>query len=81
MRSSRRPAGLRFAMETFYGAANDGLVEPVRKRQFPIVGNGGGVWSFVHLEDAAAAAVLALEHDVTGIYNSGLENSFAAGAL
>ena len=47
----------------FYGAANDGLVEPVRKRQFPIVGDGGGVISFIHLDDAAAATVLALEHD------------------
>ncbi|MGH3024331.1 MAG: NAD-dependent epimerase/dehydratase family protein [Gaiellaceae bacterium] len=53
----------------FYGAANDGLVEPVRKRQFPIVGDGGGISSFVHLDDAAAATVLALEHDAAGIYN------------
>ena len=53
----------------FYGAANDGLVEPVRKRQFPIVGDGGGVSSFIHLDDAAAATVLALEHDGPGIYN------------
>ena len=47
----------------FYGAANDGLLAPVRKRQFPIVGEGGGVSSFIHLDDAAAATVLALEHD------------------
>ncbi len=53
----------------FYGASNDGLVEPVRKRQFPIVGDGAGVISFIHLEDAAAATVLALEHDRAGIYN------------
>ncbi len=53
----------------FYGAANDGLIKPVRKRQFPIVGNGGGVFSFIHLDDAAAATVLALEHDGAGIYN------------
>jgi 2-alkyl-3-oxoalkanoate reductase len=53
----------------FYGASNDGLVEPVRKRQFPIVGNGGGFFSFIYLEDAAAATVLALEHGRTGIYN------------
>ena len=53
----------------FYGAANDGLLEPVRKRQFPIVGNGGGVSSFIHLDDAAAATVLALDHDGPGIYN------------
>ena len=53
----------------FYGAANDGLIEPVRKRQFPIVGDGGGYSSFVHLDDAAAATVLALEHDGPAIYN------------
>ena len=46
----------------FYGAANDGSIEPVRKRQFPIVGDGGGVWSWIHLDDAAAATALALEH-------------------
>jgi nucleoside-diphosphate-sugar epimerase len=53
----------------FYGAANDGLVEPVRKRMFPIVGDGGGVFSWIHLDDAAAATVLALEHDGPAIYN------------
>jgi nucleoside-diphosphate-sugar epimerase len=53
----------------FYGAENDGLVEPVRKRRFPIVGDGAGVFSFVHLDDAAAATVLALEQDRSGIYN------------
>ena len=53
----------------FYGAANDGMVEPVRRRQFPIVGDGGGVSSFIHLDDAAAATVLALEHDGAGVYN------------
>jgi 2-alkyl-3-oxoalkanoate reductase len=58
---------LRYGM--FYGAANDGLVEPVRKRQFPIVGDGGGISSFIHLDDAAAATVLALEHDGAGIFN------------
>ena len=53
----------------FYGAANDGLVRPVRKRQFPIIGAGGGISSFVHLDDAAAATVLALGHDGAGLYN------------
>jgi 2-alkyl-3-oxoalkanoate reductase len=53
----------------FYGADNDGLVEPVRKRQFPIVGDGGGFFSFIHLDDAAAATVLALEHEGPAIYN------------
>jgi nucleoside-diphosphate-sugar epimerase len=45
------------------------MIEPVRKRQFPIVAGGGGIWSWIHLEDAAAATVLALEHDGPAIYN------------
>lgn len=58
----------------FYGNPNDeteraGILDPVRKRMFPIIGNGNGVASFIHLEDAAEATVLALEHDVVGIYN------------
>lgn len=53
----------------FYGGPKDGLVEPIRKRMFPIVGDGGGYMSFVHLDDAAAATVLALEHDAPGVYN------------
>jgi 2-alkyl-3-oxoalkanoate reductase len=53
----------------FYGAANDGLIHPVRKRQYPIIGDGGGVASWIHLDDAAAATVLALEHDGPGIFN------------
>ncbi|TMH54224.1 MAG: NAD(P)-dependent oxidoreductase, partial [Betaproteobacteria bacterium] len=42
----------------FYGAANDAMVGPVRKRQFPIVGDGGGYLT-----------VLAIEHEVPAIYN------------
>ncbi len=53
----------------FYGDATDGLIGPVRKRQFPIVGDGGGIMPFMHLEDGAAATVLALEHDGGAIYN------------
>jgi 2-alkyl-3-oxoalkanoate reductase len=53
----------------FYGASNDPQIEIVRKRRFPIVGDGGGVWSFVHLDDAAEATALALEQAATGIYN------------
>jgi 2-alkyl-3-oxoalkanoate reductase len=53
----------------FYGADNDAFVKPVRKRRFPIVGSGEGVMSFVHVDDAAAATVLAVEHDGSGVYN------------
>jgi nucleoside-diphosphate-sugar epimerase len=61
--------GIALRYGIFYGAANDGLVEPVRKRQFPIVGDGGGYMSWIHLDDAAAATVLALERDVPAVYN------------
>jgi nucleoside-diphosphate-sugar epimerase len=61
--------GIALRYGAFYGADNDALIEPVRKRQFPIVGDGGGVSSFIHLDDAAAATVLALEHDGPAIYN------------
>ncbi|HVU79629.1 MAG TPA: NAD(P)-dependent oxidoreductase [Gaiellaceae bacterium] len=61
--------GIALRYGVFYGAANDGTVEPVRKRQFPIVGDGGGVWSWIHLDDAAAATALAVEHDGPAIYN------------
>jgi len=54
----------------FYGPQpNDQLVTMVRKRLFPIVGDGGGVFSFIHLDDAVAATVLALEHEGPAIYN------------
>jgi nucleoside-diphosphate-sugar epimerase/ketosteroid isomerase-like protein len=61
--------GIALRYGIFYGAANDGLVGPVRKRQLPIVGDGEGVTSWIHLDDAAAATVLALEHDGRVIYN------------
>jgi 2-alkyl-3-oxoalkanoate reductase len=61
--------GIALRYGVFYGAANDGLIEPVRKRQFPIVGDGAGVSSWIHLDDAAAATVLALERGEAGIYN------------
>jgi 2-alkyl-3-oxoalkanoate reductase len=61
--------GIALRYGSFYGAGNDGWVMPVRKRQFPIVGDGGGVSSFIHLDDAAAATVLALEQDGPAIYN------------
>jgi nucleoside-diphosphate-sugar epimerase len=61
--------GIALRYGVFYGAANDGLVEAVRKRQFPIVGDGGGVASWIHLDDAAAATVLALDHDGPTVYH------------
>ncbi|MFF4621714.1 NAD-dependent epimerase/dehydratase family protein [Nonomuraea jabiensis] len=54
----------------FYGpGAMDDLVEPVRKRQFPVVGSGAGHCSWVHLDDAASATVLAVEQRARGVFN------------
>ena len=44
-------------------------VELVRRRKFPLVGDGGGVWSFIHIADAAEATVAAVEHGTRGVYN------------
>jgi nucleoside-diphosphate-sugar epimerase len=68
-RAVTRADGIVLRYGGFYGAASDGLIEPVRTRRFPIVGDGGGLMSFIHLDDAAAATVLALEHHGSGIYN------------
>jgi 2-alkyl-3-oxoalkanoate reductase len=67
--------GLALRYGGFYGPgtstslAPDGVMAgPIRKRRFPIVGDGGGVWSHVHIEDAAAATAIAVEHGPPGIY-------------
>jgi 2-alkyl-3-oxoalkanoate reductase len=58
----------------FYGpgtSLGDGgaMVEGIRRRQLPIVGDGAGVTSFLHVEDAAGATVVALERGAPGVYN------------
>ena len=58
----------------FYGpgtslAAGAEQVELVRRRKFPLVGDGGGVWSFIHIADAAEATVAAVERGSRGVYN------------
>jgi nucleoside-diphosphate-sugar epimerase len=58
----------------FYGpgtslAADSGQLELIRARRFPVVGDGGGVWSFVHVADAAEATVAAVENGGRGVYN------------
>jgi 2-alkyl-3-oxoalkanoate reductase len=52
----------------FYGDP-DALIKAVRKRRYPIIGDGAGVMPFIHLHDAAAATVLALDHDGPAVYN------------
>jgi nucleoside-diphosphate-sugar epimerase len=63
---------LRYA--NFYGPgtsyAADGVITTmVRKRRFPVVGDGAGIWSFVHIDDAAAAAAAAVQRGGPGVYN------------
>ena len=54
----------------FYGpGASDSLVDLIRKRRLPIIGDGAGVWSFLHISDAASATLAALEHGRPGVYN------------
>ena len=60
----------------FYGPGTSLSVRPegehvalIRKRKFPVVGDGAGVWSFIHIEDAATATVAAIERGERGIYN------------
>jgi nucleoside-diphosphate-sugar epimerase len=54
----------------FYGAgALDDQVEMVRRRRFPMIGAGAGRFSWVHLDDAANATVLAVEQRATGVFN------------
>jgi 2-alkyl-3-oxoalkanoate reductase len=58
----------------FYGPgtyyANDGATAAdVRRRRFPVVGEGSGVFSFIHVDDAAAATVAAVERGAPGVYN------------
>jgi len=65
----RDAGGVALRYGNFYGDRDDGLLDVVRKRQFPLVGNGIGVSSFIHLEDAAAATVAAIENYKPGIYN------------
>ena len=61
--------GIALRYGALYGAPDDAQVELVRKRRFPVVGDGEGVWSFVHLDDAASATALAVERGAPGIYN------------
>src|SRR3954449_2975056 len=68
--------GLALRYGGFYGPGTGISLAPdavmaaaIRKRRFPIVGGGGGVWSHVHIEDAAAATAVAVERGQPGIYN------------
>jgi nucleoside-diphosphate-sugar epimerase len=71
---ARWTEGIVLRYGAFYGpgtsmAQGEEQFELVRRRKFPVVGDGGGVWSFVHVADAADATVAAIAHGRRGAYN------------
>jgi nucleoside-diphosphate-sugar epimerase len=66
--------GVALRVGNFYGPrSNIGeggrFLDQIQKRQFPIIGDGAGVWSFIHYDDAAMATMLAMNRGERGIYN------------
>ena len=66
--------GLVLRYGTFYGpgtglGAGGDVLELVRRRRLPVVGGGTGVWSLVHVDDAARATLRAVDHGDPGVYN------------
>jgi nucleoside-diphosphate-sugar epimerase len=71
---SANPEGIVLRYGSFYGPGTGmmerAMLDQIRKRRTPLIGDGAGWWSFVHVEDAAAATLQALEHGKPGsIYN------------
>src|SRR5215217_5723395 len=71
---ARWTEGIVLRYGAFYGpgtsiAPGGQQTEAIRERKFPLVGDGGGVWSFIHVADAAEATVAAVEHGSRGVYN------------
>jgi nucleoside-diphosphate-sugar epimerase len=71
---ARWTEGIVLRYGTFYGpgtslAPGEEQFDLIRRRKFPVVGNGNGVWSFIHVADAADATVAAVEHGTRGVYN------------
>ena len=71
---ARWTEGIVLRYGAFYGpgtslAPGEDQFELIRQGKFPLVGDGGGVWSFIHVADAAEATVAAIEHGSRGIYN------------
>jgi nucleoside-diphosphate-sugar epimerase len=72
--AARGTEGLVLRYGGFYGpgtafGAGGGMLRQIRQRRVPIIGAGTGVWSFLHIDDAAAATVAALERGGPGVYN------------
>lgn len=62
--------GLALRYGSLYGpGTTDQIITMIRKRRLPLVGDGSGVWSFLHIEDAATATVAAVQSGAGGVYN------------
>jgi nucleoside-diphosphate-sugar epimerase len=62
--------GLALRYGSLYGpGSSDQFVRLLKRRQVPLIGDGGGVWSFLHVTDAAAATVAAVHGGSPGVYN------------
>lgn len=71
---ARWTEGIVLRYGTFFGpgtslAPGEEQLELIRRRKFPLVGDGGGVWSFIHVADAADATVAATQRGTRGVYN------------
>jgi nucleoside-diphosphate-sugar epimerase len=69
---ARRIQGIALRYGSLYGpgtAFSTDYVEQVRKRRLPLIGSATGIWSFVHVDDAAAATLMAVERGARGVYN------------
>lgn len=74
VRSNQALEGIVLRYGAFYGPGTSlgrggTYLDDLRRRRFPLVGKGTGVWSFIHIDDAAAATVAAVERGAPGIYN------------
>lgn len=71
---SQQPEGIVLRYGSFYGPdtglLSQAMIDQVRRRRVPVIGDGGGWWSFIHVADAASATVAAIERGKPGsIYN------------
>lgn len=68
--TTARLEGLALRYGNLYGpGSSEQFVRLLKRRQVPIIGSGAGVWSFLHVTDAAAATVAAVNGGAPGIYN------------
>ncbi len=64
------PEGIVLRYGSFYGpGASQVLLDLLRKRMLPVIGDGAGIWSFIEITDAAAATVAAVGGGAPGVYN------------